>query len=843
MLQGDQGTGRGARSDAHASGHAGRPVSAVLAPFDVLAEHLAALEHDLMQGCLAGRAIGQPEGQDGAVAQSSDASANTPALGDDQHDQVQKRGQGHNSDPLRIAVVGQPGVGKSALLDAMFCRSTILGAHAADRGATPPQGHGPTGGAAIAAMGHRQRQPAVGSRGAAFSQTDTTRRGLRGTTKQAARHHLGIEFNEIRLRLAEFSTVRNERGRSAMAGVRQLLVMPERALGTTVGPASGPAWSPACEEQRERGAQPAAGDGASASECLQTSLPPVVICDVPPFDPADPEAAVAMLNCVEEADAVVLIVSALGDEHIPSERVIRFLKAAGVAHLGVFIDGIDALSEPAGDAAGVLRAFTSVVGAEWGRGDDNSGDAPFAAPHHAPGAYGQNKEVPPPPPPPRSVAAMARCAVPVAIGSAGWAEEVLDLTAPDGLAGAAKRHWVSGAVHTNVVPGAVDAAERAAWLSRAQRHPDWDATGVPQLEAMIRTLAARSRLGERVSRGIDGQVTRAGEERRILRSHLDEVEAAGRNALAFTQGRQPARKADLSRLEASRDLIGRTIARSQAWFAHLREAAWRDLQRQLEDRIRDFAARERERIAEAIAQPARGERRYHCETGGLRDELLDVFLRAFRKTRLSVLNHERIVNVKLRELLADVLPDIEIGLDFSPSPTSFTYPQIDQTSQPITVALEGRWWRKWLLRRQSGDGAAAALEKLILAEFTPVAETMVEIARSDWGRDVVSAEHRLTSASSTFLAMVNERRERVAEALARDGFQQMALQELPVCLPGHAQPVQVADLRARCEALDTILDQLAALSGQLDALRRWPPHNDAAMPRGTMGAASAYSGS
>jgi signal recognition particle receptor subunit beta len=149
----------------------------------------------------------------------------------------------------------------------------------------------------------------------------------------------------------------------------------------------------------------------------------------------------------------------------------------------------------------------------------------------------------------------------------------------------------------------------------------------------------------------------------------------------------------------------------------------------LNESIESFSRQECLKLDDVIShdKPVRS---WRCDTAALRRVIEAEYLKRFRETESRILDPEHNIFLRLRQSVAQVLPDAFQG----PAPTLQPPP-----TTPLSLSILGRafvfdldypWWLAWWKGRLSKEDRLKELDGLIKREFFPVVDDLVSAARS-----------------------------------------------------------------------------------------------------------------
>lgn len=190
---------------------------------------------------------------------------------------------------------------------------------------------------------------------------------------------------------------------------------------------------------------------------------------------------------------------------------------------------------------------------------------------------------------------------------------------------------------------------------------------------------------------------------------------------------------DLARLQKEQDVLVQTqqiIERAARDFETQLLAMMHDDIAELRSRligiVDSHAAQQREALI-ANLQSGRARKVWTCDVDALRRAMSAEFFAGFRRAENHLVDLTTKVVSGLRELLERLVlpsnstgggPDMAIGQVASPSPASL--------GRPLALDLDDSWWSQLWRGKQTPQQRGEALEHLILEEFYPLVDSLVE---------------------------------------------------------------------------------------------------------------------
>jgi signal recognition particle receptor subunit beta len=157
----------------------------------------------------------------------------------------------------------------------------------------------------------------------------------------------------------------------------------------------------------------------------------------------------------------------------------------------------------------------------------------------------------------------------------------------------------------------------------------------------------------------------------------------------------------------------------------------------LTEAIEFFSRRECLRLGEVIShnKPVRS---WRCDTAALRRLIEVEYLNRFRKIESRVLSPEYNIFLRLRQSVAQILPDAFQGWELTLQPPPLTPLSLSVLGRALVFDLDYPWWLAWWKGRLSKEDRLKELDRLIGREFLPIANALVDAARSSLTKQVAA---------------------------------------------------------------------------------------------------------
>jgi hypothetical protein len=406
-------------------------------------------------------------------------------------------------------------------------------------------------------------------------------------------------------------------------------------------------------------------------------------------------------EALKSADAYVVVLNAQQALSSSDLDLLRLLHGLQKSRLIVFINRIDLLANPAEDGAAVAAHIRSRLA------DEFSGTA-----------------------------------IPIVVGSALWAQAAWMSDEADIQAVTARRSK----------PGTAS-GDPAAWRAGLLRD-----SGIDALSAT---------LSQRIVRG--PAMLRLQRRQNALRDMVSKLDLALRSELLWLELQMSASSGDgdaaqrralaadtLRRINAVSGALAKRIETANTDLKRAQASAIRRLDAALRDVIRRHAAAARDTL---LAQPrfGRQDHVWRYPTLPLRQELERTFQTIFWEAAGRLRGIEQTANAEILTRIGDLVPAGEaVGAD-APIHSIDPEPSISALGQTVAVELDSQW-RAWWRRWQGHKRQAEELERVLLADFTPVVKALVTAAETEIAAHVAIAVERFTQSGRDLVAMLNRRK-------------------------------------------------------------------------------------
>jgi signal recognition particle receptor subunit beta len=526
-------------------------------------------------------------------------------------------------------------------------------------------------------------------------------------------------------------------------------------------------------EHEDPGDQPNLSDVTRAAELFLTGGPfafPVTLVDTPgtndPFLVRDEITR----RCLENADVFLFVISALQPLSASDIALLRILSGLHKDRIIVFINRIDQLRNPVGEAAQIRASVKARIDREFPALDVEviAGSAWWGGLGLVAGGRDVYRLLPP-----SSLAYLKECGLPDP-----------GTEAPTGAAASEHRAALARALHAASGLPAVAAAMNGL-MSKGSA-----AVMLRQLASCFLELARSTEVSARME--VQTSSGLADARREQTRAAAERIRQE-RAALASLD-------APIAQIQQSFAMIERQLADILATdIGRLRTDLSGIVERSAADECAQMmvAIRRREHQGEWSANLA--PLRAHIETH---------FVNAYRATEARIIEIERVLYPQLRTIVDAIVPGsgIEVRSDWGQQTTP--YPSVAPLSEQVVLDLGVPWWKMWFAARPDPAARAGQLRQLILDDFLPLTEELARQAHTELGGRIARTLQQAHVVSSGMLTAVQARKAQVITDYDR------LIQHQASGGGDEADPrmeAQLAQARERHRAATTLVDELGKL--------------------------------
>ncbi len=145
----------------------------------------------------------------------------------------------------------------------------------------------------------------------------------------------------------------------------------------------------------------------------------------------------------------------------------------------------------------------------------------------------------------------------------------------------------------------------------------------------------------------------------------------------------------------------------------------------------------------------------------LREDMETHYIAAFRSTEARLMEIERVLYPQLKTIVNAILPGSGIDVSDDFALPSNPYPSLASLSETAVLDLDVPWWKLWFAVRPDPRERAETLNRLILEDFMPVADQLTDQAAGIWRGRVEQTLKQANAVSSGMLAAIQSRKSQV----------------------------------------------------------------------------------
>jgi signal recognition particle receptor subunit beta len=157
----------------------------------------------------------------------------------------------------------------------------------------------------------------------------------------------------------------------------------------------------------------------------------------------------------------------------------------------------------------------------------------------------------------------------------------------------------------------------------------------------------------------------------------------------------------------------------------------------LHEAVKTFTKQECLRLGNVMSH-SKSVRSWRCDTAVLRRLIETEYLKRLQETGNQIVGPEYNTFERLRQSVADVLPDAFHGLELMLLPPPITPLSLSVLGKAVVFDLDHPWWTAWWKGRLSADERLKELDRMIRQEFTPVVDDLVSAARTRLAQQVAA---------------------------------------------------------------------------------------------------------
>jgi translation elongation factor EF-Tu-like GTPase len=329
-------------------------------------------------------------------------------------------------------------------------------------------------------------------------------------------------------------------------------------------------------------------------------------------------------------------------------------------------------------------------------------------------------------------------------------------------------------------------------------------SGLPALFDVLARLALEGHTGRVLTR-----VSRA------FRELAGVGENAARHALTEVEGGADQEEGD-EELRAADAEVKTVLTDAQERGNLLIEGQCTKIAEALQAAMRSFSDAECRKLRHAIAERQAGSGVWSCDLTLLRQQLEETLVAAYRAAEQEMGKLETELRLQLQEVLKRYNPQWASRDGGGGEPGSLELPTLGTPS--IVLQLDEPWWKRWWRPGRSSERHAAALDRLIENEFSAIAGTLAQTARTQLVARQSSALEEANVIYVGLLDLLKEQsglRREQARASTSDEDSQREAAELE-----RIREARIAELKRRASDMNLLADRLemSLLADRLESI-------------------------
>jgi len=212
-------------------------------------------------------------------------------------------------------------------------------------------------------------------------------------------------------------------------------------------------------------------------------------------------------------------------------------------------------------------------------------------------------------------------------------------------------------------------------------------------------------------------------------ARLDQLMRTTANSLETKEHKARRLEEDARRTRQLSVDLEQTILKVERQLNTLAQTECDELFGALTESIESFSRQECLRLDEVMSHD-KLVRSWRCDTAALRRVIEAEYVKRFRETESRILDPEYNIFLRLRESVAQVLPDAFQGPAPTLQPPPITPLSLSVLGRALVFDLDYPWWLAWWKGRLSKEERLKELDRMIKREFLPVVNDLVSAARS-----------------------------------------------------------------------------------------------------------------
>jgi hypothetical protein len=292
-------------------------------------------------------------------------------------------------------------------------------------------------------------------------------------------------------------------------------------------------------------------------------------------------------------------------------------------------------------------------------------------------------------------------------------------------------------------------------------------------------------------------------------------ENAARHALTEAEGGGEEGDAELRAVDAE---VQTVLTDAQERGNLLIEDQCAKIAEALQAAMRSFSDAECRKLRDAIAGGQAGSGVWSCDLTLLRQQIEEALVGAYRAAEQEIGKLETEIRLQLQQVLKRYNPQWASPEPAGGEPGSLELPTLGTPS--IVLRLDEPWWKRWWRPGQAGERHAAGLASLIEKEFSAIAGTLAQTARTQLEARQSSALKEANVIYVGLLDLLKEqsraRREQASAATSGEDAQREAAEQQRI------REARIAELEKRASDMSLLAERLemSLLADRLENIDR-----------------------
>jgi hypothetical protein len=236
----------------------------------------------------------------------------------------------------------------------------------------------------------------------------------------------------------------------------------------------------------------------------------------------------------------------------------------------------------------------------------------------------------------------------------------------------------------------------------------------------------------------------------------------------------------------------------------------------LQAAMRSFSDAECRKLRDAIAEGQAGSGVWSCDLTLLRQQLEEALVTAYRAAEQDIGKLETELRLQLQQVLKRYNPQWASPEAAGSEPGTLELPTIGTPS--IVLKLDEPWWKRWWRLGRSSERHAAALARLIEKEFSAIASTLAQTARTQLDARQASALEEANVIYAGLIDLLKEqsraRREQASAATSAEDSQRAAEEQQRI------REARIAELKKQASDMSLLAERLemSLLADRLESI-------------------------